>query len=231
MIEKRLPPESEAAIAEARSLYDGRSPTSTGDRAFLRRAPRAGLFDSSLVVVTADHGEAFFEHRYWEHARPWRDEGPGLYQEIVHVPLLVKRPNAAGGAVVDDVVSQMDIFPTLLEAAEEARESLGPEPLRRSGGELPAGRFRSFSQHRSAAERRFHSHFVEGISSTWPSTGRLDQKSMRATRWRAFSIYSSIPARRNLLPEGDPAIVDARETLKRYLQPRASTTPDRPKRM
>jgi arylsulfatase A-like enzyme len=68
-------------------------------------------------VVTADHGEAFYEHGFWEHARSWRDEDHHLYQQILHVPLMVKWPNATHGKRVGAVVSQVDIFPTLLEAA------------------------------------------------------------------------------------------------------------------
>jgi arylsulfatase A-like enzyme len=223
MIEKRLPPESEAAIAEARSLYDGE--IAYVDRElgrFFEELRARGLFDSSLVVVTADHGEAFFEHRYWEHARPWRDEGPGLYQEIVHVPLLVKRPNAAGGAVVDDVVSQMDIFPTLLEAAGGRHESPWARSLfgDRGGG----GNGWALSEFLATPQRG---------GATLSLALRRGNLKYLAT-YRAGSIkevYASDPVeeafydllvdpgeRRNVLPEGDPAMVDARETLKGYLQ-------------
>jgi len=223
MIEKRLPPESEAAIDEARSLYDGE--IAYVDREigrFFEGLRARGLYDSSLVVVTADHGEAFFEHGYWEHARPWRDEGPGLYQEIVHVPLLVKRPNAAGGAVVDDVVSQMDIFPTLLEAAGGRLENPWARSLfgNRGGG----GNGWALSEFLSTPQR--------GGATLSLALRRGNLKYLASYRAGSINeVYASDPVeeafydlladpgeRRNLLPEGDPAIVDARETLKRYLQ-------------
>jgi arylsulfatase A-like enzyme len=71
---------------------------------------RRGLFDDSLVVVLADHGEEFLDHGGWGH-------GHTLYRELLHVPLLVKLP--AGNRArrrVTDVVQQVDVLPSLLEA-------------------------------------------------------------------------------------------------------------------
>jgi arylsulfatase len=118
MIEKRVRPATASQVDHARRLYDGE--IAYVDRElgrFFRELQDRGLYDPSLIVVTADHGEAFFEHGFWEHGRPWRGDGPGLYQEIVHVPLLVKRPDVRRGVVVSDLVRQTDIFPTFLEAA------------------------------------------------------------------------------------------------------------------
>ena len=72
----------------------------------------AGVWDNALVIVTADHGEAFYEHQDWEHARPWRHENPELYEEIVHVPLIVKWPGEQIGRKIPNLVSQMDVSPT-----------------------------------------------------------------------------------------------------------------------
>jgi arylsulfatase len=119
MIETRSPPESKFEIEQAMNLYDAE--IAYVDRElgrFFGELRQRGLFDSSLIVVTADHGEAFYEHGAWEHGRPWQDRGPRMFEEIVHVPLLVKPPdNARGGAVIEEVVSQADVFATFLEAA------------------------------------------------------------------------------------------------------------------
>jgi arylsulfatase len=68
-----------------------------------------GLLDHTIIVVTADHGDGFFEHGLLGHDQ-------ALYQEELHVPLIIVRP---GGTprLVDDLVSTMDLFPTLLELA------------------------------------------------------------------------------------------------------------------
>jgi hypothetical protein len=55
---------------------------------FFAQLKADGLYDNALVIVTADHGEEFFEHGGWWH-------GTTLYDEQVHVPLLVKLPNNA----------------------------------------------------------------------------------------------------------------------------------------
>jgi arylsulfatase len=68
------------------------------------------LYDSSLIVVTADHGEAFYEHGHWEHTAT-------LFQEIVRVPLIVKWPGNSPRGRVATPVSQADIFATFLDAS------------------------------------------------------------------------------------------------------------------
>jgi len=59
----------------------------------------------ALVVVTADHGEEFWEHGDVEH-------GHAVWEELVRVPLIVVGPGIAPG-VVDEPVSLMDVAPTL----------------------------------------------------------------------------------------------------------------------
>jgi arylsulfatase A-like enzyme len=70
-----------------------------------------GLYDSTLVILTADHGEALGERNLMEHA-------VSVYQNQVHIPLVVKYPNQVQGAVVTTPVSAVDIMPTVLEAAQ-----------------------------------------------------------------------------------------------------------------
>jgi arylsulfatase A-like enzyme len=64
--------------------------------------------DDSLVVLTSDHGEAFGERQLFGHQ-------VSVYQDQVHVPLLVKFPRQREGRIVDDPVSLTDVFPTVLE--------------------------------------------------------------------------------------------------------------------
>jgi arylsulfatase A-like enzyme len=69
------------------------------------------LSDTSLIVVTSDHGEAMGAHaaEYWNH-------GYTVYDEVVRVPLLLRLPDAQGGGRVEDWrLSNVDLMPTLLE--------------------------------------------------------------------------------------------------------------------
>jgi arylsulfatase A-like enzyme len=72
-----------------------------------------GIYDKAVIVVTSDHGEEFQEHGGWWH-------GTTLYEEQIHVPLIVKLPAGVGSAGFsrDDLASLMDVPPTLLAAAK-----------------------------------------------------------------------------------------------------------------
>jgi arylsulfatase A-like enzyme len=60
----------------------------------------------TLVVVTSDHGEEFNEHGGLQH-------GGTLYEEQLRVPLIFAHAGMAAGAVVDDAVSLVDLWPTI----------------------------------------------------------------------------------------------------------------------
>ncbi len=66
------------------------------------------LYDDTLIVVTSDHGEEWGDHGKLEH-------GHSLYQELVHVPFFVKRPQSTSGARLTESVSIVSVMPTLLE--------------------------------------------------------------------------------------------------------------------
>lgn len=71
-----------------------------------------GLEENTLVILTADHGEAFMEHGWIGHTRY-------LYDTFVHVPFIVSLPGTLTPARVDAPVSIVDVVPTLLAAAGE----------------------------------------------------------------------------------------------------------------
>lgn len=68
---------------------------------------KRGLWDDTLIIVTADHGEELFDHNgYFHHS-------PSLYDGALRVPLLIKFPGQRGRRVVRENVSHIDILPTL----------------------------------------------------------------------------------------------------------------------
>lgn len=73
----------------------------------LDRLDARGLLDDTLVIITADHGDAFGEHGYYEHPRY-------LHDGLVHVPLIVRHP-ANAGKTCDEPVSTLDVVPTVLD--------------------------------------------------------------------------------------------------------------------
>jgi arylsulfatase A-like enzyme len=74
-----------------------------------------GRLERTFVIVTSDHGEAFGEHGFHGHL-------VGLYEETLHVPLVLRHPaTVPAGTVVEPVVSLRAVHPTLVEVATGAR--------------------------------------------------------------------------------------------------------------
>jgi len=85
----------------------------------------SGRYDDAMVVLFADHGEAFAD-REGGHI----GHGVTLYQELLRVPLLVKWPGGKGaGTVIDDRVTLMDISRTLADLALSRPMGDDGEPL------------------------------------------------------------------------------------------------------
>jgi arylsulfatase A-like enzyme len=68
---------------------------------------RLGLRESTVLAVTADHGEGLGDHNWWKHSL--------LYQEQIKVPLILQGPGIPAGQVIAPVVEHVDLMPTLLQ--------------------------------------------------------------------------------------------------------------------
>jgi arylsulfatase A-like enzyme len=80
------------------------------DRALARlfaQLEKRGLLANTLVVITSDHGEEFGEHGGLLHRGT-------LHEEMLHVPLLVLGPGLPQGKVDDQMVSSVDLAPSIL---------------------------------------------------------------------------------------------------------------------
>ena len=86
-----------------------------------------GLDLDTLVVITADHGDEFFEHGNKGHRQ-------NLYQETLHVPLIVRLPGAfEGGERVPTRVSLIDVAPTILDLTGVTPTDAVEHPLLHKG--------------------------------------------------------------------------------------------------
>ena len=75
----------------------------------LRQLKLRGLYDDAIMAVMADHGESLGAHGEDAH-------GIFLYDETIHVPLLIKLPHlSAGGKRIENRVELVDVLPTLLQ--------------------------------------------------------------------------------------------------------------------
>jgi arylsulfatase A-like enzyme len=91
----------DAEIADVDAAFDD----------FLDMLRGQGRFENSLIILLADHGEAFGEHGVYNH-------GNTLCAEEMRVPLVIRFPQGRyGGGRIMEIVSLIDIFPTVLAAA------------------------------------------------------------------------------------------------------------------
>jgi arylsulfatase A-like enzyme len=105
-------PEDERERRQVRATYYGaQREVDDGLAPLFDYLDESGLAESTMVVVTSDHGEMGGDH--------WLLEKLGYWDESYHVPLIVvdPRPEAAGGrgTVVDAVTESVDVLPTICE--------------------------------------------------------------------------------------------------------------------
>ncbi len=105
------PPESEAYLRNVIALYDEeiRYTDEVLIAPLIAELKSLGIYDRTMIVITADHGEEFFEKGGWLHTH-------ALYEPLLKVPLIIKYPGSRdAGARVDRRARITDIMPTILE--------------------------------------------------------------------------------------------------------------------
>lgn len=111
---------TEAELKHTRALYAGE--VTFVDKwigILLDRIREIGLWDNSLIVFTSDHGEPLGEHGYVRKAFPRN------YEELAHVPLMVRHPKGVGaGKRFPAFVQPPDMLPTILELKGIPKEGL-----------------------------------------------------------------------------------------------------------
>ena len=110
IIEKGGPTEHKSPSPELVNLYDANllwADWAVGEVERLLR--EAGVFENTLFIVTADHGETFGEHGYKWHP-------PCPYDEVIRIPLLIKFPGDEGPrGRVRSLTQSIDVLPTILD--------------------------------------------------------------------------------------------------------------------
>ena len=177
-------------LARARALYDGEIHYVDAEIGRLFDALRAaGRFESTLIIVTSDHGESLGEHRYWfEH-------GFYTYEATCRVPLLIHLPNRpdakAPTGVRNSDISLADLTPTLLEYLK-----LAPLDLRGTTRTRPYGNsFARLLPKAKSKQRPVYSEKVERAD----LSGTIQDKAVRLGDWKLIRRYTQ------LLPEGPGA--------------------------
>lgn len=183
-----------------------------------------GLYDRTVLVVTADHGDEFLEHGGLEHGRTY-------YEEMVRVPLVVRVPGRKNGRTIEQQVGLIDLMPTILDLLDVPHEL-----------ELQGGSLKPLIEGGSIPERPM---FMEASQSLLLDVGvrTNETKYIRYAQARAHELYdlSADPGETNNLCRHDPgpcrpwservdawrAEMDAAVKRLAPLEPSAATIDDR----
>ncbi len=123
----------------------------------------ASLDQHTVVLITADHGEAFQEH-----ARMLGHRGMP-YDELIRVPLLMRGPGIAAGQAIDMPVEHIDLAPTILDLC-------GIEP----GPAMQGHSLRPVLAGGTAPERYVFSEYLPG-----------EIKAIRSREWKLIADYKT----------------------------------------
>jgi choline-sulfatase len=163
------------------------------------------LYDRSTIVLLSDHGEGLGDHGEQEH-------GLFVYEEAIHVPLIIKQAGGTGaGRRVSDLVQHLDLVPTVLELVKApVPGNLGGrslKPLLDATGRLPERAIYS-----EALYGRYHFGWSELIALT---DGRY--RYIKAPREELYDLERDPGERENLADDpGKPD--DARQALRSVLE-------------
>lgn len=144
---KQLPSDPNALgedhLQEIVDLYDGaiRYVDHHLDR-LINALEARGLRESTLVIVTSEHGNAFLEHgQIFERSE-------FLYDELIHVPLIMSWPSQPQGERIPDLVRHIDLLPTLMEVfgQQKSRQATGTSLMPMMTGAPPDTILPVFSQ-------------------------------------------------------------------------------------
>lgn len=152
------PPAPPAEIDYLRQLYAGEIRAWDDALALLLEGVEAlGLRESTVIIVTADHGEEFQEHGHLAH-------GAHLYEESIRVPLVIAGPGIARGRR-PEVAQGIDLLPTLA-----AILGLAPPP--------------GLAGHDLLADHEASPVISETARGIAPDGGRVDVVSVRHAGWK-----------------------------------------------
>ena len=109
--ENRFEPLPESTRRDFINLYDGeiRYTDQVLIKPLLEKLRGLDLYDRTMIILTSDHGEEFYEHKGWLHNHT-------VYNEAIKVPLIIKFFGSRyAGRKVEEYVRSVDIMPTVLE--------------------------------------------------------------------------------------------------------------------
>ncbi len=171
------------------------------------------LYDRSTIILLSDHGEGLGDHGEQEH-------GLFVYDEAIHVPLVIKpEGNVGAGRRVGDLVQHIDVVPTLLDFVK------APIPGQLRGRSLKpllegTGRLKPVAVYSEALYARYHFGWSE-------LTALTDERYryIKAPREELYDLERDGQERTNLVDERAQAAQAMRGALDRLTTGAAIQTP------
>jgi arylsulfatase A-like enzyme len=161
-------------------------------RLLMERLDEQGLLENTIVLITSDHGEEFWDHGGLIH-------GITLYEEQLHVPLLVSVPGGPSRRV-DEPTSLLDLAPTLVELlglaplpVQDGR-SLAPFLL----GEAPLPAPQPLLAHLDLTVSQRRALLVETLKLHWGSTDAA-LRVPASSEWGLFDVRDDPGERDDLI--------------------------------
>ena len=113
VLRKNAPNYSENDLKYLRALYDSEiSFTDYYIGKVINHLKALNLYNNTIIIFTADHGESFSDHLCWiGHTK-------SLYQELIHVPLIIKPAEKNEHMKVNKYTGTIDILPTILSTLQ-----------------------------------------------------------------------------------------------------------------
>ena len=179
---------------------------------------QAGLYDSTLIILTSDHGESLKEHGEESH-------GFFTYHCTVHVPLMIKIPGLSEHVTINDIVGLIDIMPTVCGMLEVE------PPLEVEGQNLMAylSRTGSVKKNRilyseSLEPTKFFAHAIQTVTTD-------KYKYINTKRSELYDLVTDPTEKRNIIKRYPKTAQELKEQLttlvsKTALDADNATTPD-----
>jgi arylsulfatase A-like enzyme/Tfp pilus assembly protein PilF len=170
---------------------------------FVRYLKSHQAYDRSTVILLSDHGEGLGDHGEQEH-------GLFVYDEAIHVPLIIKQEsNAGAGRRVADVVQHIDLVPTVLDLVKApgtgGLRGRSLKPVLEGTGRLP-----ELSVYSEALYARYHFGWSELTALT---DGRY--RYVKAPREELYDLQRDPRERSNIADERPQARLALRGALDR----------------
>lgn len=124
----------------------------------------ADHLEDTLVIFTADHGELLGEYSEMSHGEP-------LVPELVHVPTVVVNPDAPAPGSVPDVMSHVDILPTVTDVLDEPMQWTSPGGSIYDADRPPYHVCERQSKPHTLTEFSFQNYYNYHVRSVWDAGG------------------------------------------------------------